>query len=186
MISVVLPTIDGREDHLARSRAAYEATLRGVTDVEILVIRNQPACGIAWQLGAERATQPYLHFTADDLVPHEGWWQAAVATADRGDVPAPLVRGPDGGVEELGPETLGCTRIPFCSREQWQRIGPMVPLHYYTDNWFSFRALRAGLRIADVPAYAFTHNWAQAGRLDARMAQDRAAFIGYMAGGYDG
>jgi hypothetical protein len=155
-------------------------------DAEILVIRNQPTCGLAWQLGAQRATRPNLHLTADDLVPHAGWWQAAVAAVERGEIPAPVIFDPAGAVQDVGPDTIGCTRIPFCSREQWQRIGPMIPLHYYTDNWFSFKALRAGYRIADEPAYAFTHHWAQAGRLVGRMEEDRAAFVAYVAGGYDG
>jgi hypothetical protein len=185
MISVIVPTIDGREAHLSRCVAAYEATMRELEDTEILVVRNQPACGVAWQIGASRAARPYLHLTADDLVPHSGWWQAAVRAVDHGVIPAPLILGPSGAVEEVGPETTGCTRIPFCSREQWNRIGPMIPLHYYTDNWFSFKARQAGYSIADVPEYACTHHWAEAGRLSDRMALDKAAFVSYTTTGYD-
>jgi hypothetical protein len=185
VISVILPTVDGRKVHLSRCHAAYEATMRNLDGAEILVIRNQPACGVAWQIGASRSDRPYLHFTADDLVPHEGWWEAAVEAVDRGVIPAPLILGPTGAVEEVGPETTGCTRIPFCTRDQWTRIGPMIPLHYYTDNWFSFKARQAGYSIAEVPDYAFTHNWAQPGRQSGRMAQDKAAFESYTMTDYE-
>ena len=185
-ISVVVPTVDGREAHFKRCFEAYKATTPGM---DWIAFKNLDTCGLGWQAGAEIFTGDYLHFTADDLEPHPGWAEAAMAAADQGIIPMPTIYAPDGSVEPLGPATVGCTRIPFCTREQWDKIGPMIPLHYYTDNWFSERARQAGLRLQEVPAFAFTHHWAQPARgagmsQHERMVHDHQMFQHYMHQGY--
>jgi hypothetical protein len=187
VISVVIPTVDGRQEHYERCFNAYCNTLEPWPgsplegEYEIQTVANRETCGIAWQIGADRSIGEYLHFTADDLEPHRGWAEAAVAAISEGFIPMPTIYGPDGSVEPLGAATAGCTRIPFCSSEMWEAIGPMLPIHYYTDNYFSIRAMRAGIELREVPEYAFTHHWAEARRgagmsQQERMLHDRREF----------
>jgi hypothetical protein len=189
-ISIVVPTVEGREDHLERCLDAY--THRSNSAIELIVIKDEATCGIAWQKGAEQATGEYLHFTADDLEPALAWDLRARHAAQDGIIPMPLIVGPDNHVEPLGPNTQGCTRIPFCTMEQWDvGIGPMIPLHYYTDNWFSKRAAQAGLLLREVRGYTFKHHWAQPARgagmsqMD-RMIHDEQEFHRYMREGFGG
>jgi hypothetical protein len=186
VISVVVPTVSGRFAHFQRCIAGYQQT---TPELDLIVFRDRPTCGIAWQEGAEVFEGDYLHFTADDLEPHPGWAEAAMRAADDGIIPMPTIYNPSGGLEPLGSLTQGCTRIPFCTREQWDAIGPMIPTHYYTDNWFSLRARQAGLLLREVPEFAFTHHWAQAHRgagmsQQERMFRDEAAFRQYQVQGY--
>ena len=53
MISVIVPTVVGREDHYARCVAAYERTAGD--RIEIITIRDRPTCGLAWNEGAAQA-----------------------------------------------------------------------------------------------------------------------------------
>ena len=184
LISIVVPTITGREHWLERFKVAYAAHTE---DYELIVVPNdgQPV-GVGWQAGAEKATGKYLHLTNDDCEPLPGWWQAAVEVADRGETPAGPVLNSDGTVDSLGewgerterpdgtPTVL--TRIPFCSMEQWELIGPMLPIHYFSDDWFSWRAIQAGVQPVICNQYRFYHYWAQEGRVDARMAADGGAY----------
>lgn len=176
MISVIIPTVEGREESLERCVDAYAKHTE--VDLEIIVIENLPTCGEAWQMGADQAAGDYIHFSADDLEPLEGWSKEAIIAADEGLLPAPTIYGPSGDVEELGGATIGCTRIPFCTREQWGKIGPMIPAHYYTDNYFTSCGVAAGYTVVEIPTYAFSHHWAMAGRYGPpRMMADQAAYI---------
>jgi hypothetical protein len=193
MISVVVPTIAGREHWLERCLAAYR---RHGGELEIIVVRDAPACGVAWQEGAEQARGEYVHFSADDLEPFAGWWQAAVATVDAGFVPAPRILNADGTLQSCGEWAVlqddgaqtDMTRIPFLSRAQWDLVAPMIPLHYYTDNWVSHRARSHGVETRVVHAYAFVHHFAPEGRgagmgSDAdRMWHDLALYQEYVSG----
>lgn len=186
-ISIVVPTVDGREDHLRRCLDAYEH--RSNAYIELIVIENEPTCGIAWQKGAEQASGHFLHFTADDLEPAFAWDLHARHAANDGIIPMPRIYGPDKRIEPLGPSTQGCTRIPFCTMAQWEQIGPMIPLHYYTDNWFSHKAQQAGLMLREKMGYTFMHHWAQPARgagmtQSERMIHDEAAFQRYLLEGY--
>jgi len=55
--------------------------------------------------------------------------------------------------------------VPFCSMAQWKRIGPMIPLTYGTDKWFSYRARAAGIPVVARHGMRFFHYVCQAGRL---------------------
>lgn len=188
MISVVIPTVTGREEHLERCVRAYEE--RTLRPPEIIVIRNAPTCGVAWQEGAERATGTYIHFTADDLEPHPAWANSALVAVAMGYLPAPRILRPDGTLESCGRweveqetgDPTPMTRIPFMSREQWKLIGPMLPIHYYTDNWISFKGALAGIETRVYRDYQFTHHWAEAGRgagmsQEDRMRHDEAIYV---------
>lgn len=207
LIIVAIPTVTGREDHLARAISAYEETPEA--RVEVLQILNRPSCGEGWQRIADSIkadahwrwgrVPDYLHLSADDLVPLPGWADAAMQAADIGVIPAPLVYDADtdyiqscgsAGDGHLIPEVLadgtpcGMSVIPFCSWEQWQSIGPMPDLHYYSDDYFSFRARLAGLSIEVRSAYAFRHYNAAPSRgagmsQPERAARDRADYQRY-------
>lgn len=183
-ISIVIPTVDGREEHYARCQQAYID--RTPWSIEIITVRNENSCGDAWQKGADAATGEYLHFTADDLEPLDGWADIALGAAERNELPAPRLLEPNGSLYAYPwgnpPDgtPVAMSVIPFFHRDLWSKIGPMLPdHHYYTDNWVSWRAERAGLKVTyQGSAYAFVHHWAQAKRgagmsSEARMNHDR-------------
>lgn len=168
LISVVIPTIGGREDHYQRCAAAYRE--RTSAPLEIITETGHPACGLAWQAGASRAQGDYIHLTCDDLEPLPGWDTAAVQTADAGFLPAPRVADartgqlqsrPAWGQEFADGTDTGVTVIPFLTREQWTAVQPLFTGHYYTDDFISDRARSAGWPPAMCNGYSFLHHWAQ-------------------------
>src|SRR4051812_13904481 len=153
MISVIVPTIAGREEYLNECKASYAAHTE---DYELIVLADRPTCGLAWVQGAEMARGDYLHFSADDLQPHSGWAEAAIEVTSRGFLPAPRIVNTDGSLQSCGGEEAwereqptgaraGFSRIPFLSRDQWDGIRPLVrpvlgDLHYFSDNAISHAA----------------------------------------------
>lgn len=171
MISVVMPTVDGREVIVKRVLRAY-AHWTEEPQIEILLEKNHPTVGCAWQAGAERATGDYIHLGNDDCEPREGWWQPAVEACDAGFLPSPMVYDPTGYAQSL-PEwgkvagdwtPVHCAMIPFMSRAMWEKIRPLFTGHYHTDNFITDRAFMAGWPCRLRTGYAFTHYWAQPGR----------------------
>jgi Glycosyl transferase family 2 len=190
VISVVVPTIRGREEHYARCVAAYERTAGD--RIELITIRDRPTCGLAWNEGAAQAKGDYIHFTADDLEPHDGWLEPALEAVHRGYLPAPRIIRTDGerdycdycgvhGRELPDKAIVDMSVIPFMSREQWDKIGPSLDCHYYTDNYLSWRGEQAGYLTVVRRAFQFTHHWAEPGRgagmtYQQRMKHDRRIF----------
>lgn len=179
-ISIVIPTVTGREDHYARCVAAYRK--RTPWTIETITLTNENSCGNGWQKGAGVATGEFLHFSADDLEPLEGWADIAISAVERDEFPAPRLLNPDGSIYGAYPwgdpadgTPVSMSVIPFFRRKLWTQIGPMLPNHhYYTDNWVSWRAERAGLKITyQGSAYAFVHHWAQAKRGAGMTSNDR-------------
>ncbi len=182
-LSIVIPTIGGREQWLRRTVHAYEALT--ATPFELIVLHDYPACGPAWQAGGEQAAGDYVFMAADDLEPMEGWDAAAIAACERGVLPAPVIYYPDGRVQSCGEwwETLDddgaetrFTRAPFMSRAQWEIAQPMLPVHYATDNWVSWRCWQAGVPTAVTYGFRLVHHLAPEGRDEGRMAADMAVF----------
>ena len=187
-ISVVVPTITGREDHYARCVAAYERTLGDWLD--LITVKDQPTCGVAWNIGAAQAKGDYIHFSADDLEPHDGWDIHALKAADSGWFPAPRIVNPNGDLDYCGihgfemdeGSKVDMSVIPFMSAKVWEDIGPSLPIHYFSDNYLSFRAKQAGLEVRVARGFAFTHHWADVGRgagmsYAGRMEHDRGLFL---------
>jgi hypothetical protein len=188
VISIVIPTVTGREEHLARCISAYEQRTRA--SFELIVLTDRATCGVAWQEGADQANGDFLHFTADDLEPHDSWDTQAIVAVGIGSLPAPLIDQGAAG-RSCGEHwrtipaawtEVRVTGVPFCNRRQWKKIGPMLPIHYFTDNWFSDRGRLAGYPTVACPDYRLTHHWAQPGRgagttQDQRMADDKAAYL---------
>ncbi len=176
MISVVIPTIRGRERWLKRCMDAYKAT---TPDLELIVIRNLDACGKAWIKGAERASGDYLHFTADDLEPQPGWWRDAVKLADQGGIPgANVLTATDDTGEWREDSTMfagaflrGDYRearnvlVPFISRALFDEGEWLLPIHYGSDDWVTFLADVRDIPIPFTETYKFWHHAAPEGRL---------------------
>ena len=187
MISVICPTVQGREQSYERCKRTYHE--RTIDEIQFITVHDMPSAGTAWNLGVEEATGDYIHFTADDLEPLEGWDGEARRAADDGILPAPVIYTRDSGqIEPLGTLPDGLfTRIPFCTSQQWQKISPMIPLHYYTDNWFSWKGNQHGLITMEVPSYAFKHHWEMAGRKsNDQMAAEYYEYERYKREGYAG
>lgn len=180
MISVVVPTIAGREASLARTVAAYEASV-AAAEMQILVITDADTCGDAWNAGAKLASGDYLHFTADDLAPSRpDWWLDAVAAVDAGSLPVGRIveHGLDGETRSFGGDFA---RAPFIRADWWQ---PMpAGLHYWTDNLLTDRLRREGHQTRFCESYAFTHRPVDVGRLDtaARLERDHALYLAALA-----
>jgi hypothetical protein len=190
MISVVLPTIRGREDLFDRTVAAFELT----TDEELqfVVVRDRPTCGDAWNEGATLASGEHLMLATDDMEPHDGWAEAAIHAAENGVYPAPWIKRLDGTTECCG--TLGggllltadardglpvCNSpIPFMLRNHWRQLGPTIPAHCYSDDYLGYRARLAGLKVEVRREYLFTHLDGQVGHqpLVARAMADRQLY----------
>jgi hypothetical protein len=192
VISIIIPTIPGRERWLEQCAQAYAETLGGGVEYEFRVEIGHPYCGSAWEAGALSARGDYLHFTADDIVPHEGWLAPALEAVEAGFLPCPRVLNTDGTIQSAGEwaaeiadwEPTYIARVPFLSRAQWDLGGWILPTHYYTDNWISERGLRLGIQTVVRRDYLFTHHFAPEGRLDQeRMTIDAAIFNAAVARG---
>ena len=172
---MVVPTISGREESLARTLDAYRATLAGV-DYELLVIRNRRF----WPVACNEATEllgsyvDVIHYGADDLVPRHGWLEAALPVLEEGELPAPRVwdyfwhDGPAHSQTIDGPVGAECrfTRVPILTAEQAAAIGPWPEIAYFSDCWLSDAARARGWPTRVTEGYDFVHHWSTIGRLD--------------------
>lgn len=185
LISVVIPTVTGREDHFMRCMNAYLD--RSSNAVELISELDHPSCGLGWQAGAERATGDIIHLTCDDIEPLEGWDIAAMEAVERHVLPGPLVR----QAGSLEPQSWGhelpdwspikMSTLPFMTRELWEQVQPLFTAHYHTDDFVGERARHAGWDLQVVHGYSFLHHWAQhrrgAGFSEAdRMLHDKTLF----------
>lgn len=198
MIAVVLPTIAGREALLERTIRAY----RQHTDdeVAVIVIRDRPTIGAAWNDGAQAAVYQtdayYLHLSADDVEPHPGWDTAAIGAVDRGVYPSPRILNADGSLHSCG--TMGggmllpecgdgtpcaSSPFPFMRTDDWPHVGPSIDAHYYADDYLGWAARRAGMDVEVVRGFALTHLEGTVGRAGSvqRSARDRQAFLAAVA-----
>lgn len=181
-IGIVIPTIPGREASLKRCLGSYAAT-----DVELRfhVFRNSPCSGTGWRKGTaelvkEYGAPDYLHLTNDDCeAAHPDWWRDAVEACDNGQIPAPVVRNPDGSLQSAGGDMnsgghllstvqpdgteVGFTTVPFLSWEQWKRIG-MLDVHYCSDVWVSERGRQLGFPTVLRHGYEIVHHMHSVGR----------------------
>lgn len=168
-ITIVIPTVSGREEHLHRAITTYRE--RTVASAEILVYKDRPGVAYGWQLGAEAASGAYIHMTNDDAEPVQGWDVPARALADHGFQPCPRLINPDGqpwhAPADRDPWTLPdravvhMSTMPFLRREWWPSVTPLPPgMHYFADNWISARLQAVGIQSAVCHGYDFVHHWA--------------------------
>lgn len=181
-LTVVLPTISGREESLARTIKSYEDTLEG-QDFDIIVIQDWPTWPSACNEGYKRSDSEIIHFTADDLEALPGWYRPALLhLAEHNELPAPRVYdfepppegrwmneedGEDGAVPLF-------TRIPIMTRDQYEQIGPWPHIVYYADYWVSEKARTLGIETRMVHGYDFVHHWCQIGRVDSKQNMDES------------
>ena len=183
MISVIIPTISGRETYLNSCIEEYEKTAPGV---ELIVVKDEPSCGHAWIKGAEQARGLYLHFTADDITPKQNWWSDAVKAADMGGVPMANVfdrygrpLSCDSPLGDMG--LVKNVLVPFLSRRLYEDGGWLLPIHYGSDDWVSYIATKRGVPLHFAPSYSFTHWVADEGRDYTRRHADVFKLVEAMA-----
>jgi len=180
VISVIIPTIQGREAWLGRTLAAYERT---TSEYELVVLNDFPTCGQAWNAGLLQAKGEYIHLSADDLEPHEGWWQAGMDSVRQGHLPCPRVVNSDGSLQSCGSDALendtgtvsDVARIPFFPESLTKHLYPIFDEQYCGDYWISWKAAQAGWPTYVNREMVFTHHLVSEGRLNTLHA-DWASF----------
>lgn len=179
-ITVVIPTISGREESLARAVSSYEDM--GV-DCEIIVVKDEPTWPTACNVGYAKSTGDVIHFSADDLEAIPGWWERPYEWLQKyNELPAPRVynfsadgdfdNASDGEDEQL----THFTRIPIMTRAQYETIGPWPEINYYADIWLSEKARTLGIRTRMIYGYDFVHHWSQIGRMETKERFDEAGW----------
>lgn len=142
-VSVVIPTITGREDGLRLCADSFAGC-------EIIPMLDHPTCGAAWVDGARRSSCQYIYFAADDVEAHDGFCEAMIEAVDRSLHPAALVLLPDGSKQSCGGvgsdvcrgecpdwQPVEWSPTPFIHRDWWPLIEPhadmLAALHYSSD-----------------------------------------------------
>lgn len=178
ILSIVMPTIDGRQDELVRTVAMYErltpreyGNQRERLQIEWIVETGHNNCGAAWNAGVNKATGDIVHMGADDIEPENiAWFHAAMTAIDRGNVPLGLVRE---GSTKFGRDFA---RVVICRREWWRDV---PEIHYWSDNAFD-DLMRADDHVPMVvPGFDFYHRKSMVGRDESppRLAADHAAYM---------
>lgn len=178
-ITIVIPTVDSRRQWLAKATEAYQRTAPGC---EIIVKEEYGSCGDGWIAGWKEAKGKYIHFTADDIIPHDDWWQEAIEFLDRGTVPVCRVINGYGHAEgqevwvDVPCGKFGDPRnvmVPFLTREMLEEDELfLLPIHYGSDAWVSYRAVTTGHPVEVCPSYMVTHYLAPCGRVPHRQVRD--------------
>ena len=173
-LTVIVPTIPGRERWLRRMVRSVHRTAPGV---ELVRVRGFGNCGDAWADGIRKATRRFVWFAADDFQMTEpGWWLDPLRIASSGAVPAPLIFHTDGTVQSCGGawqklepdgDVTAYSRAPLIQRAWWELAEPWpAGLHYYTDALLCDRLGQHGIRTVVCQSFAFTHHLAAEGRHD--------------------
>lgn len=171
MISVVVPTVDGRARWLER---AYESIERTTPSFEWLQYDNLPTCGAAWNIGILEARGEHILLFADDLEAHPGWLEAGLDALSRNVIPCPRILNADGTLQSCGstaeemPDGIpsDVCRVPFLTRHMAQTMHPIFENQYMGDYWISWRGKFLGWPTLVVREMQFTHHFAQEGRID--------------------
>ena len=172
-ISVIMPTITGREESRERMAQAYRDRSDGYL-IEVISPKDYPNWPASCNVGQKRAHGSIFAFGSDDLEPLAGWADAMVECLERGELPAPqvwnwhlkglpadlAVDGPPGSIPAF-------TRVVALTRDMAKAIGPWPEIDYYADNWVSDKARTLGWETRVTAGYNFIHHWHQHGRLDA-------------------
>lgn len=175
LISVVVPTVTGREHWLEK---AYTSISTTTPNYEWLVYDNLPTCGTAWNLGIEKAQGEYILLFADDLEAHDGWWEAGIESLSQGIIPCPRILNPDGSLQSCGTydreapdgEPSVVARVPFLTRYMAQSMHPIFSNQYMGDHWITWRGKQLGWPTLVNRSMLFTHSFAMEGRIDSLTA----------------
>lgn len=171
MISIICPTITGREHYLERCRASYCETTQ--EESEFIILHDFPSCNAAWNEGIRQATGDYIHLTADDIEAHPRWAEIALEWTDKSYLPCPRVLNPDGSLQSCGPDAYehptgwssDVARVPFFPRILLSVIYPILDSHFMGDYWVTHQANKLGWPTVVVREWVFTHHLAMEGRL---------------------
>lgn len=193
---IVLPTVRGREQLHAAVRDAWKAQ----ADV-VVTVRDAPTVGEAWNRGYAEvapAAKPsdLVCFAIDDALPHPDALKEGAAWANRLAIPSPRLLSTTGAVEACG-SMGGGMFLPDCAdgtpcrsagiilarRSTVDRVGAFLPIHYYVDDDWCWRAALLGVRTVACPGFVFQHRHASPRRaaMQALSAQHRAAFLEHAA-----
>ncbi len=182
-VSIILPTVQGREAVFDQVIHALDETRPAGWEFDITVPENYPTVGEAWNAGYEDADvdADYVFFLIDDLEPHPGWAETAARTVDAGYIPAPRQEYPDGRLESCGsmgfgvllpeaPDRTPCrnTGVFFVRPEWYELVGAFLPIHYSCDDDWSWRAALHDIRVLYRSGMRFTHHHEQRGALQIR------------------
>lgn len=176
---VVIPTVEGREEDLAKTVAAYEADPR----CTVHATYGHGQVGAGWDRGlhewldATGDTHPeptHVLFGNDDMWPHAGYLDPALEASDRGYTPCPYMWRPDGTLESGGEwqkpnpdwHVVHWSPLPFFRfDERGPHLDGFPPIHYWSDNWLAVSAqYRLNRPVVVRRDFAFTHTWAMPGR----------------------
>ena len=176
---VIVPTVRGREQVFDRVVAAWKAQS---DDVQVVVVRNAPTVGDAWNAAYEAqaaafASSDVVVFAIDDAIPQPGALDAARRWAESGAIPSPRLTLPDGTVEACG-SMGGGMFLPDCADgtpcrsagiiaatvDTVTRVGRFLPIHYYVDDDWCWRAHLIGVPTVAAPGFHFEHVHATAER----------------------
>lgn len=190
-LSIIVPTITGREHWLERAEKGFRRRIPERTNYEWIVVKDEDGCGRAWNVGFGEATGDYLCFAADDLEPAwTGWIPAAIKVISEGKIPCATILNSDSSLQACGDSYTNefpdgapahIARVPFLSREQAEAIFPIIETHYFTDNYVSWAAERAGWPTVVCNNLCFFHHYAREGRNEVRYEADRAVYEAAMA-----
>jgi hypothetical protein len=171
MISVVMPTILGREESCARMCELYRQ--RTPFELEIITPYGFPNWPAGMNDGIQRATGDFIASAADDLEPLQGWAEAMISCLENNEIPAPqlwdYVKGgpPVNAVDGHVGDLTDFSRVPALTRRMAEQIGVWPEIDYYADNWVSDKGRSFGYQTRLTAGYEFVHHWHQTGRLDA-------------------
>jgi GT2 family glycosyltransferase len=170
-LSVLIPTIPGREAELAQVKSAYSYQLGGQCEILTTTLYS-------WGEGCNRlvplAKGRYLLFATDDTVPHEGWFEAGRAIVDEGLTPASRYLHPPAIVDGVSrPPSTGeplherdllphgaaveWTRSWLITPERYAEVGPMIDTTWWADIDYSERMEAAGYPIVACDGFSWTH-----------------------------
>lgn len=196
-LSVVIPTIKGREQMCERTVASFRATVPA-DDLQLIVVKERRTIGQAWNDGMDAAEGEYAMLAADDVLMAPDWLPAACEAADAGYYPAPRIDLLDGSPLATGSMgggwiLTGCadwapvvsSQFPFFRRYVWRELGPSLPIHYFADDYLAARARALGMTVAYRQGYRMTHLEGTVGRDDMvrRSMTDRLQFEQAMSAG---
>ena len=189
-LSVVIPTIKGREKLVEQTVAAFRAAIPG-PDLQIVLVKERMTIGRAWNDGVGACEGDYLMLAADDIIPAPGFEVAAIEAAREDYWPAPRLINRDGSVLATGSMGGGwlltdcadwapvvSSQFPFMRREVWREVGPSLEIHYFADDFLAARARAVGLIPAYREGYRLMHMEGVVGREEMvrRQMTDRLEF----------
>ena len=172
MISIICPTIAGREHWLERCQRSYCETTE--LEHEFIVVLDYPACNQAWNVGILEARGDFIHLTADDIEVHPRWAEIGLSWIAEHFLPCPRVLNSDGSLQSCGNDATeqltgtssDVARVPFFPREILHAFYPILPTHFMGDYWITHQARKFGWPTVVVREWVFTHHLAPEGRLD--------------------